>query len=100
MYALVGRLFIWLWQIFPLSEKIGNKNPTLAKLFGCDLCLGVWIYFILAMIMRENLFYFIPNPFGATWIMIEYFMTGAVTAFLVHLIGIGWNEKFRIFEVK
>jgi len=99
LYAGVGKLFIYLFQIFPLADWVGEKYPTLKKLIECDLCLGVWMYFFVAMIMRANLFDSIPNPFGAIWIAIEYFMTGAVTSFIVHLVSLGWNSKFQIFEV-
>lgn len=100
MYVGVGKLFIYLFQLFPLADWMGKKSPSLKKLIGCDLCLGVWVFFGVAIIMRANMFSIIPNPFGATWIAIEYFMTGAVTSFLVHLISLGWNSKFQILEVK
>jgi len=100
VYALVGKLLIYLIQQFPLTDKISAKHPTLEKLFACDLCLGVWVYWAVAVIFRQNLFSSIPSPFGATWYMIEYFMTGAITSFIMHLITLGWNSKFQIYEVK
>lgn len=99
-YALVGKIFMYLIRLFPLTDKLIGKSVVLRKLIDCDLCLGVWIYFFLAMVMRENIFSFIPNPFGATWYLIEYFMTGAVTSFIMDLVSIGWNDKFRVLEIK
>jgi len=67
----------------------------LKQLFECDLCLGVWVYFFLTFLFGINYFYnftYIP--------IISEFIIGAVTSFLMHLITLGWKEKFTILYLE
>ena len=91
VFATVGKLTIYLFQKSPYLSLF--KWRFLKELFECDLCLGVWIYFILAIIFRVNLF-------SSNHIIIEYIFTGAVTSFLVWVFSAGWNEKFSVMEIK
>ena len=107
-YALLGKLLIYLWQLFPLSSYLSSKWKPLQKLFGCDLCLGVWIFWFLALIFEEI------NPFLS--VMDKYvmystvlavfafiftaFLTGAITSFIVHIFSLGWNTKFQTIVVQ
>jgi hypothetical protein len=50
--------------------------------------LGFWVYFLLA-------FVFTIDIFGLRYIIIGEFLTGAVTTFIVWLIGLGWDSEFR-----
>src|SRR5512139_921244 len=83
-YAIVGKLLIFLWQQFPLSNYLSSKWKPLQKLFSCDLCLGVWIYWFLALFFEE------VNPFMGMLdksifaLIFTSFLTGALTSFLVH----------------
>jgi len=88
-YALLGKLLIFLFQKSKFS-KIGKG--FLKELFECDLCIGVWIYFGLALLFVDptNIFSYIVTSF----------LTGAVTSFLVWVFSAGWNEKFSILEIK
>ena len=92
IYGLIGRLFIWLWQISPYQrviDFIGNEKVRgyLQELFDCDLCLGVWVYFILALIMKMNMYnFYVP--------IVSEILTGASVSFIAHLMAIGWKEKF------
>lgn len=81
VYAVVGKILIYLWQIFPLPKSVG----LLKKLHECDLCSGFWVYSILALATRTDLFEM--NP-------ITQIATGAVTTFLVHVFSAGWRELY------
>jgi len=102
LYAVAGKVIIFLWQKFPVS-----KWKVFAQVSSCDLCLGVWIYSFLAVFFGEEV-----NPF--IYLVDKYldrieltvfvyfltcFLTGAVTSFLVHLISLGWNSKFQVLEI-
>ncbi len=98
-FAVVGKLLIYLGQKFPKTKLpiIGNlfqKGKFLEQLFVCDLCLGVWIYFFLALLMKISIVY----ELTAIPILSE-FLTGTIVSFMVHLISIGWNEKFGTIVV-
>jgi hypothetical protein len=85
VFAATGRILIYLWMTFP--EPPFMKLPYwLEKLHRCDLCSGVWVYAILAVALKLDLF-----GFGN---LITEAATGAVTSYLVHLFWIGVKEKF------
>ena len=93
IYGLLGRLVVWLWQISPYQrviDFIGNTTIRgyLQELFDCDLCSGVWAYFILALIMKINMYesFYVP--------IVSEILTGASMSFIAHLIALGWKEKF------
>lgn len=90
IFLLIGRILIYLWFQFPLSESI-EKHESIAKLHHCDLCAGVWIYGILSFAMGLSLlavlgFRYVP--------VLSELVTGGVVSFLVHIFTIGWKEKF------
>ena len=92
VYALVGKLIIYITQIFPFPFREGR---FLYKLWKCDLCLGVWIYAFLAYAFGINLlqdWFYIP--------VINEIIMGMATSFLVQLISLGWNEKFTVLSVE
>jgi len=92
-YALVGKIGIWFLQQFPISSLpiIGKffRDGKLAEWYKCDLCLGTWVYWALAFVFQivffREFFYLI---------ILSELVTGAFTSLIVHLISIGWNEKF------
>ena|SRR5574343_169561 len=99
IYAGLGKLIIYLAQNFPFQKisvigKFWNDDTFLGKLFACDLCLGVWIYFFIALLLKINLF----EEFGYMPIVFEFF-TGATMSFIVHLLTIGWRDKFSTFNI-
>jgi len=68
----------------------------LKKLFTCDLCLGVWVYFSLCGFYRLE----IVSSFTGIYIpLASEFLTGAIISFVVHLISIGWKFKFSEFKI-
>jgi hypothetical protein len=102
-YLAIGKLLIWLIQMFlPLHWFIASQKNIyfreyLEKLFGCDLCLGVWVYFVLALIFNLNIFFL---DYNIVVKIITMFLTSIISAFIMHLITLGWNDKFRIMEIK
>jgi len=87
-YAFAGRLIIFLFQKVFFANYKNNRENFLKKLFSCSLCLGFWVYFILA-------FVFTIDIFELEYRIIGEFLTAAVTTFLVWLISIGWDSEFR-----
>jgi hypothetical protein len=92
-YVVIGKLFIYTVQKFPLVRNI--KNPFLSELFLCDYCLGVWIFSVLSWLFQFTLFReYLYCPF------ISELATGVIISFIIHLISIGWKEKFDIIVVE
>jgi hypothetical protein len=92
LYLLVGKLLIYLGMKFPpLSE---SRFEFVKRLWECSECSGVWVYTFLSFVMGEvlfrEIFYF---PF------VSELITGGISSFLVHLISIGWREKFLVVVV-
>jgi hypothetical protein len=93
LYCLVGKLLIYLGQNFAHLQD--SKVKFISDLFSCDLCLGVWIMTLLSWGTSTYLFSDIFNSYS--WIM--GVVTGCVTSFILHLVTIGWKEKFSIIIV-
>lgn len=99
IFALLGKLTIYLAQnfpfvSFPLIGKYWKEKRFLGKLFACDLCLGVWVYTLTAIPIKVNLF----EEFGYMPIVFEFF-TGAAMSFIMHLLTIGWRDKFSVIQI-
>lgn len=92
LFAITGRILIYLWFAFPLppaSDRIKKKYlwQVVEKLHSCDLCAGVWIYSLLAIVTQSDMSG-LGNP-------ITEIATGALTSFAVHLFMLGVKEKFQ-----
>lgn len=73
---------------------IGNSGIRgfLQELFECDLCLGVWVYTLLAWIMQINMYHFyVP--------VVSEILTGASASFLVWLVATGFRERFFTIHI-
>ena len=93
-YIVVGKVSIYLIQKFPLVNYLSSKSKLLEELFGCPLCLGVWVYVFLSWFFKINFmqeFMYVP-------ILCEL-LTGGITSFIVWVFSEGWTSKFRIYEV-
>jgi hypothetical protein len=88
VYAAVGKILIYLWQKLPLPKFV--DKGAVRKLHECDLCSGFWMYSILALALRVDLF---------EMNLITQIATGAVTTFLVHVFSVGWKEKFSTIVI-
>lgn len=102
-YAGLGKLFIFLIQKAPYTKFIigffkGRSRGFLEELFGCDLCLGFWVYLFLALLFQyANVNVNILDIPNAP--LISAIITGAITSFVVHLISLGWRDKFSTFVI-
>jgi len=92
LYAVIGKLLIYLWMKFPLPEKLENKK-FFKSLHECPLCSGVWIFTFLALCMNMDILYL---QFGVEVRILGEFITGCVTSFVVHIFSLGWNEQFNV----
>jgi len=100
VFCVVGRIIIFVIQKASHSYLSLMKPETklrgfLTELFGCDLCLGVWIYMVGAWFLNVNVLYeYVYNP------VLSGITTGIITSFLVWLIMEGIKAKFQIVWVK
>ena len=100
IYLLVGKLIIFMLQGFPFASiplvgQLFKDGKFLYKLLSCDLCFGVWVYTVLS-------FWFGVNLFGE-WFYIQIvseLISGAAISFFVHLVSIGWKDKFGQFVLE
>lgn len=96
IYSLVGKLLIFIVQSLPRPEKIGN-HWFFGKLLSCDLCLGVWIYGFMSLVLRIDL---LSAEFGLPYIpLFGELATACMTSFIMHLISLGWKAKFNVIIV-
>lgn len=94
IYAGLGKVVIFLGMKFP--RPVWGTNEFIDKLFSCDLCLGVWIYSILAVIFNIDA---ISEYVGYVPVL-NPILTGMFTAFVVHLFSLGWSERFSIITLE
>ena len=93
-FAALGKLLIYLFQMFPLPEKKESYlSEALHKLHECDLCSGVWIYSIVALIFGIDI---IQSEFGHTVRFAGEILTGAITSYVVHIFSIGYKTKYEV----
>lgn len=89
IYLAAGRLLVWTLQNAGLLRWFWSLAPILEELRACDFCMGCWVYFGLIMVM--------PGPALGIWpTIVERLIIAITTAFLGHLIGIGWRDKFGV----
>ena len=85
---------MFIWRKFPLSTKIGRKWPVMGKLFECNLCLGVWFYWGLALLLKIRLIDTINIP------LVGEFLLGIVTSFIAWVFVTGWNSLFTTLLIE
>lgn len=86
LYLAAGRLITWLLQINGLMRPIWNRHPLLTELGECDLCLSFWVYLLIGA--------FLPAAFGLWPWWLEVVILAALASLLVHLLRLGWQDKF------
>lgn len=96
VYALVGKIIIFLLQKFPKHKlpiigKLFREGKFLDELFSCSLCLGFWIYSGLGYLLDVNL----VGEF-----LFSEFITGAVTTFVVWVFSEGWHSLFTEYTLE
>lgn len=90
LFALTGRILVYVWFMFPLPPAFHLKqtyfHKSVKKLHECDLCAGTWIYSVLAFATSADM--------SGMQTAITIIATGVLTAFAVHVFMIGVKEKF------
>jgi hypothetical protein len=89
----IGRLMIYLGMKFPLFSE--SRYEFVRRLFECDECLGVWVYTILSGVMGVVLFkdmFYVPFA--------SELVTGGITSFIMHLLSLGWSQKFGVIIIE
>ena len=86
----VGRLVVWLAQTSGPTKRLWKWHPLLTDLGDCDLCLGCWVFPLLAWALGVNLLEPIYVP------VVSEVVTGWLVSFGVHLARLGWQEQFGV----
>lgn len=89
----VGKLIIWLAQTSGFTRWFWKLHPWLTELGECDLCVGVWVMSFLAWFGSVN--FMAPHYFP----VVSEFMTGALAAFGLHLMTLGWRTQYQVIEM-
>lgn len=88
-----GRLIIHLIQRFPLPSALLSSRTTI-KWHSCTLCIGVWIYTILAALFRIDLLSIWFLEIGIVYIpLVTEILTGAMTSWILYIFEIGLREE-------
>jgi hypothetical protein len=88
----IGKLFIYLFQKSPIPRVL--PDGILKELSECDLCLGFWVYLFLGVILNKDLDEEIENQ------IISKLATASFATFVIHLLSIGWREKFSTYVIE
>src|SRR5512138_3401890 len=92
LYLAAWKLLIWTGQKFVAATL---KSLFFRKLFDCDFCLGVWVYTALALALKitilQDVFPYFP--------FVSEIIAGVVSSFLMHILTIGWREKFSVIVI-
>lgn len=86
--ALLGRLLMFLWRKQPLSGEIAKRSTYFEAMFDCDLCLGVWTYFLLFLLFKIKLIEQVNIA------VLNEFLSACVLSFIMWLVGYGWQTAF------
>ena len=90
VYLLIGKLFIFLGQKFPLPDFL-EKNQKISDWHKCALCLGVWVYAAFAYILHIDVLQVLGNSYIP---IVSEFVTGGIVSFIVFIFSIGWKDYF------
>lgn len=88
--VVVGRLVVWLAQTSGPTKRLWSLHPLLTDLGECDLCLGCWVFPMLAWALGVNLLEPVYVP------VVSELLTGWLVSFGVHLARLGWRDKFGV----
>lgn len=99
IYALIGKMIIFFVQTFPLPKlpiigELFRSGKFLHDLVSCDLCLGFWVYLFLSI---EGTVYITERY--VQFPILNNIVTAMFVSFVMHLLTIGWQDKFGIINV-
>jgi hypothetical protein len=97
-FCVVGRVILFVLQKASSSYlkfiKSASRRGFLTELFECDLCLGVWVYSIGAVLLNVNVIYEICKiPF------VSQIVSGILVSFLVWVLRNGWDTLFKEYHI-
>ena len=93
LFLLVGRLITWLLQDNGLLKPLWELHPTLTELGECDLCLGFWIFLVMALVVGKP-------TLSTIWpVHFDSLVQAAFSTFTMHLLRLGWHSKFGVAVV-
>lgn len=84
-----GRLLIWTVQNLGLLKPLWKRHPLLAELNSCDFCLGTWVFLVLLALAKPN-----KLSLGIWPAWVEKPVLAVFSSFVMHLLRIGWNDRF------
>jgi hypothetical protein len=90
----VGKLLIYLIQKSPLPRIL--PEGLLRELVECDLCLGFWVYLVLGVLLKKDL----DEDMAKENKVVSKLATAGLSTFLIHLLSIGWREKFGTYIIE
>ncbi len=92
VYLGVGKLLTYIVKKF-ISDN--TKIDWLNRWASCELCSGVWIYTALAYFLKitilSDLLPYVP--------FVSEAITGCACSMIMHLLTIGWHEKFDVVVI-
>lgn len=98
LFLVLGRLITWFVQTAGPFEVLWSKHPKLMEFGRCDLCVGFWVCFGLALLTEQRVLDLLW-PQGL-WGPLEDVLLAAITAFITHLLVLGWSAKFKIVTIE
>lgn len=84
-----GRLLIWTAQNLVPLKPLWKKHPLLTELNSCDFCLGTWVFLVLLALAKKD-----KLTLGLWPMWFEKPVLAVFSSFTMHLIRIGWNDRF------
>lgn len=88
IYLAVGAVAIFIWRKSPYAKWLASKSTFIDDLQNCNLCIGFWFYFLLAIVMQVNVF----SEFYV--VIVSQFLSAIITTFFFHVLYAGWNALF------
>lgn len=89
----IGKLLVYLIQVSPIPR--GLPDGLLQELVECDLCLGFWVYLFLGVMLRKD----IDEEFRRNR-FVSGLATASISTFVMHLLSIGWRDKFSTYIIE
>ena len=90
----VGSLLVFSLRKLPLPllfPGLFREGKFLEQLFGCDFCLGFWVYLVLSFFFRMNFLY---EYFYI--IIISEVLTAIMASFIMQLVSVGWKDLYSV----
>lgn len=87
-YLTAGRVSIFMLQMNMPLRRVVAESRTLSELLDCDLCLGFWVYLGISILSRQRIEWTESR-------VVNFLATASMSAFVMHIFRIGWEERFR-----